>query len=552
MIIPLLWLVLPLAAFQTDREPDKLIARYDADRRSLVRYYDLDSPARRKRMEQFTRDWIAQLGKVDFDGLNSSGRIDYVMFRDYLEHELRMIELIAQWRSETEPIIPFAQNIVSLEESRRKMETMDAKETAAKLTLLVADVEKARKASAGPIKDKRIAASRAGRTLASLRATLKTWYGYYDGYDPLFTWWVAQPYKDLDKALEEYEKVLRPPKDEVVGNPIGRQMLLNELAYEMVPYTPEELVAIANKEFAWCDREMLKASRELGFGDDWKKALEHVKNLHVEPGKQPELIRDLAREAEKFLDDHDLVTVPPLVRETWRMQMMSPERQLVNPFFLGGESIIVSYPTSTMTNDRKLASMRGNNIHFSRATVFHELIPGHNLQGFMAARYRPYRNLFGTPFLTEGWSLYWEMLLWDMGFQKSAEDRVGALFWRMHRCARIIFSLNFHLGKMTPKECIDFLVDRVGFERDNAEGEVRRSFAGGYSPLYQAAYLLGGLQIRALRRELVETGKMTNRQFHDAILQENRIPIEMMRAALTGAMIKVDFKPSWKFYGENP
>ena len=139
-----------------------------------------------------------------------------------------------------------------------------------------------------------------------------------------------------------------------------------------------------------------------------------------------------------------------------------------------------------------------------------------------------------------------------MGFQKSAEDRVGALFWRMHRCARIIFSLNFHLGKMTPKECIDFLVDRVGFERDNAEGEVRRSFAGGYSPLYQAAYLLGGLQIRALRRELVETGKMTNRQFHDAILQENRIPIEMMRAALTGAMIKVDFKPSWKFYGENP
>ena len=552
MIIPLLWLVLPLAAFQTDREPDKLIARYDADRRSLVRYYDLDSPARRKRMEQFTRDWIAQLGKVDFDGLNSSGRIDYVMFRDYLEHELRMIELIAQWGSETEPIIPFAQNIVSLEESRRKMETMDAKETAAKLTRLAADVEKARKASAGPIKDKRIAASRAGRTLASLRATLKTWYGYYDGYDPLFTWWVAQPYKDLDKALEEYEKVLRPPKDEVVGNPIGRQMLLNELAYEMVPYTPEELVAIANKEFAWCDREMLKASRELGFGDDWKKALEHVKNLHVEPGKQPELIRDLAREAEKFLDDHDLVTVPPLVRETWRMQMMSPERQLVNPFFLGGESIIVSYPTSTMTNDRKLASMRGNNIHFSRATVFHELIPGHNLQGFMAARYRPYRNLFGTPFLTEGWSLYWEMLLWDMGFQKSAEDRVGALFWRMHRCARIIFSLNFHLGKMTPKECIDFLVDRVGFERDNAEGEVRRSFAGGYSPLYQAAYLLGGLQIRALRRELVETGKMTNRQFHDAILQENRIPIEMMRAALTGAMIKVDFKPSWKFYGENP
>ena len=50
----------------------------------------------------------------------------------------------------------------------------------------------------------------------------------------------------------------------------------------------------------------------------------------------------------------------------------------------------------------------------------------------------------------------------------------------MHRWARIIFSLGFHLGKMTPEQCIDFLVDRVGHERENATGEVRRSFSGSY------------------------------------------------------------------------
>ena len=42
--------------------------------------------------------------------------------------------------------------------------------------------------------------------------------------------------------------------------------------------------------------------------------------------------------------------------------------------------------------------------------------------------------------------------------------------------------------------------------------------------------MLGGLQFRALQRELVESGKMTDRDFHDAILKENRIPIEMVRA----------------------
>jgi uncharacterized protein (DUF885 family) len=342
-----------------------------------------------------------------------------------------------------------------------------------------------------------------------------------------------------------------PRRDDsgITGRPLGREALLSELAGEMIPYTPEELIAIAEKEFAWCDAEMRRASREMGFGDDWRKAVEKVKTLHVEPGRQPELVRDLAREAIDYVCKHDLVTVPPLARETWRMEMMSPGRQLINPFFTGGEVISVSYPTSAMPHEAKLQSMRGNNIPFSRATVHHELIPGHHLQGFMAARYRSHRRLFGTPFWTEGWALYWEMLLYDRGFAKTPEDRVGFLFWRMHRCARIVFSLSFHLGKMTPQECIDYLVRRVGHERDNATAEVRRSVAGRDGPLYQAAYMLGGLQVRALRRELVDSGKMTERAFHDAVLKENRIPIAMVRASLTGQKLTPDYKPDWKFYG---
>jgi len=122
------------------------------------------------------------------------------------------------------------------------------------------------------------------------------------------------------------------------------------------------------------------------------------------------------------------------------------------------------------------------------------------------------------------------------------------LFWRMHRCARIIFSLNYHLGNWTPQQCIDFLVDRVGHERANAEGEVRRSFTAGYSPLYQVAYLTGGLQLMALKHELVDSGKMTYKQFHDAIIKENTMPIEMVRATLTNQKLERDFVTKWRFY----
>jgi uncharacterized protein (DUF885 family) len=168
----------------------------------------------------------------------------------------------------------------------------------------------------------------------------------------------------------------------------------------------------------------------------------------------------------------------------------------------------------------------------------------------MTQRYNSHRRAFSTPFWGEGWALYMEMLLWDLGFPQTPEDRVGMLFWRMHRSARIIFSLSFHLERMTPQESIDFLVDRVGHERANAEAEVRRSFNGSYSPLYQVAYMIGGLQIRALHEELVGSGRMTNREFHDTILQGGRMPIEMVRARLLGQSPQEDFVPEWRFYGD--
>ncbi len=132
----------------------------------------------------------------------------------------------------------------------------------------------------------------------------------------------------------------------------------------------------------------------MGHGDDYMKAIEAVKQKYVEPGKQPELIKKFAYEAIEYVEKNDLVTVPPLARDNWRMEMMTPERQLVAPFFLGGETILVAYPTDGMSHEQKLMSLRGNNPHFARAVTHHELIPGHHLQGFMAQRYRPYRGRF--------------------------------------------------------------------------------------------------------------------------------------------------------------
>jgi uncharacterized protein (DUF885 family) len=542
-----------------------VIERYTSDRGSLNRFYTVpNSEARRAKMTKFYADWLAEITRMNFETMSQDGKVDFVLFKNHLDHELRQVDMRVKQFAEIDALIPFAGALMTLEDTRRKMEPINSQKIAAQFTALVKEIGEKRKALEVAIKTdkenikiKKTVANRASAAITSLRNTMKNWFAFYNGYDPLFTWWVGEPYKQLDKSMEEYAGFLREKvvgvkaddKEAIIGDPIGREALMSELEFEMIPYTPEELITIAKKELDWRENEMKKAARELGYGDDWHKALEYVKTLYVEPGKQPELIKQLALEAIDYVKKNDLVTVPPLAKETWRMEMMTPERQLTSPFFLGGEMIQVSYPTNGMQHEAKMMSMRGNNIHFSRATVFHELIPGHHLQGFMRDRYKPYRGIFGTPFWGEGWALYWELILWEMNFPKTAENKIGMLFWRMHRCARIIFSLSFHLEKMSPQECIDLLVNRVGHELDNATAEVRRSFAGDYGPLYQAAYLLGGMQIKSLRKELVESGKMTNRQFHDAILKNNSMPIEMVRASLTNAKLTRDYQPSWKFYG---
>ena len=558
-----------------------LIERYSADQDSLRRVYtDRLSPTTRQRMSDFQATWRQQLAEVKFEALDQEGKADYLLLKNHLdrvEHRSAVDE--AQWK-EVEPLLPFAAGIFSLEDARRRVEPANGEQIASQLNAMATAIAGKRKkleATLAPPKAKtdqgkekdtaptvsrpdRIAAWHAAEDADRLRRQLQQWFAFYDGYDPTVTWWAAEPYKKVDQGIKDYTAFLREKvagiapddKSTVIGVPVGRAALMAQLDDEMIPYTPEELIAMARDQMAWCKQEMIRASRDMGYGDDWRKALEKVKDSYVEPGQQPQLIHDLAIEGIEFAEKNNLVTIPELAKETYGMEMMSPERQLVNPFFTGGDVISVSYTTDTMTFEERMMSMRGNNPGFSHATVFHELIPGHWLQEFMSERYRPYRQQFETGFWIEGNAFYWEMVFWDHGFDHTPEQRVGALFWRMHRCARILFSLSFHLGLMTPEQAVDLLVNEVGHERDNAVAEVRRSVNGSYDPLYQCAYMLGALQFRALHHELVDSKTMTDRQYHDAILRENMMPVAMLRAILTNQKLTPDFKSTWRFLDEVP
>jgi uncharacterized protein (DUF885 family) len=710
-----------------------ILQRYEADRALINRLYDISITTRRiARMKRFDADWLDALNQLPALQLSPAAQADLTTLRTTIANNTRQLDTQAATNAQVAPFLPFAPEIIQLEEARRRMETMDAEKAAGILNEAAKKLLAIRTAFQAQLADSSKPAlpssirynvrliTRAAEAVDKTQADLRAWFNFYNDYDPLFSWWMAAPYKEIDAGLGDYALLLRdkiaptastdefpetpvaitpdppqfhsvpdlnhlisipnnemrtitqrynasrrggrggrggdnrggdnrggdargnrandtpdqdtpnasppiargrgragggdnappvvplpqvppeqflaalqkidfqklsrnaqvdylrlrhnaqveikrpllpanttvrkPDDNAIPGNPIGPAALQLDLEAEMIPYTPEQLIAIGQAEYAWCIDELKKAARDMGLGDDWRAAIERTKSKHAPPGKQPDTIRDIIRLDLAFLRDKNLITVPQVAEEALRMEMMSPQRQLINPFFTGGSLISVSFPTSSMSHEAKLESMRGNNWGFALATVHHELIPGHNLQGFTAQRFSGLRGggAGGTPFWGEGWACYWEMIFLNNGFAKTPEDRAGFLWWRMMRCSRIVFSFNFHLGKFSPNECVDYIVDSINSERKNAAAEVRRSFGGGYSPVYQAAYLLGAIQLRSLHNDLVQSGRMDQKTFHDTILENGPMPIALVRLSLTDTPLSPDMDLTWKFAGTHP
>jgi uncharacterized protein (DUF885 family) len=554
--------------------------RYATDSRSVSHFYNLyGSQKWLDRRAAFYREWQQRLAAIPFDKLDQQGRIDYLLIANDVNFQVTDATYAEALRVENEPVLPFAKEIVALEEARRSLQPLDARAAAGALAAIEkaigeaqkcvvaesdkgGDDEQADEPKDGEIRVQPHVAKRCAGQVDSLRKNLADWFGYYGGFQPDFDWWCDVPYHKVDKALKGYASHLRTsvvglkvdgngqPKtdqgDVIVGQPLGREQLVTRVKAQMLAYSPEELLKIGERELAWCEVEMKKAAKELGF-DDWREAMESVKDIHVEPGGQADLVRKQAESAMTFVEERNLLTVPALCKETWRVEMMDAKRQLTIPYAMyGGNKVSVAFASSEMDHQHKVMSMRGNNIHFNRIVTAHEVIPGHHLQIFYQSRYKPYRRAFSTPFFVEGWALYWETRLWDLGYARDAKDRIGMLFWRMHRCSRIVVTLKYHLGQMTSKEMVDFIVAR-GHERSAAMSEVRRYVAHGWSALYQCSYMLGGLQLRALHKEVVGAGKMSEQEFHDTLLRQGPIPNALVRAALTGEPLKRDWRSDWRF-----
>ena len=168
------------------------------------------------------------------------------------------------------------------------------------------------------------------------------------------------------------------------------------------------------------------------------------------------------------------------------------------------------------------------------ALTLHEAVPGHHLQIALQQEMdlAPFRRNF-TSFtaFTEGWALYSESLGRDMGLYDTPERRMGELSYQMWRASRLVVDTGIHAFGWDKARAMQFMRDNTALTEANIEAEVNRYISW---PGQALGYMIGRLKILELRRraEAALGERFDLRRFHDAVLRNGSIPLDVLESEI--------------------
>lgn len=179
-------------------------------------------------------------------------------------------------------------------------------------------------------------------------------------------------------------------------------------------------------------------------------------------------------------------------------------------------------------------------------TVYHEGVPGHHLQIGQAVVNRGRlntwrRQLAGTSGHAEGWALYAERLMEDLGYLDDPADRLGMLDGQRMRAARVALDIGVHLGKQRPdgagvwtgEYALEFLRQNVNMNEGFVRFEVNRYLGWpGQAPSYKVGQRIWEQLRDEVKRR--EGDAFEIREFHRRALDLGGVGLDTLRTALLG------------------
>ncbi|MGN6502437.1 MAG: DUF885 domain-containing protein [Pseudolysinimonas sp.] len=177
-------------------------------------------------------------------------------------------------------------------------------------------------------------------------------------------------------------------------------------------------------------------------------------------------------------------------------------------------------------------------------TVYHEGVPGHHLQIGQAVYNRAElntwrRQLAGTSGHAEGWALYAERLMEELGYLDDPADRLGMLDGQRMRAARVVLDIGVHLkkpnlagtGTWDADEALRFMRDNVNMNDAFIRFEVNRYLGWpGQAPSYKVGQRIWE-QIRQAAQQKAGDA-FSFKDFHKRALDLGGVGLDTLRAEL--------------------
>ena len=296
--------------------------------------------------------------------------------------------------------------------------------------------------------------------------------------------------------------------------------------------TPEEVHQVGLKEVDRIRAEMMEIIKEVEFEGSFAEFLDYLRTDEQFYARSPRELLERAAWISKDIDGRLPAYFEILPRQPYSVEPVP-------------EELAPNY-TNARYSGAALGAARGgqfwvNTYNFEirplyqlTAMALHEAVPGHHLQIALALEMEDvpaFRNEFYPHAFGEGWALYAEKLGVEMGVYETPYDDFGRLTWEMWRACRLVIDTGIHAKGWTREQAVDYLASNTALSLHNVETEIDRYISW---PGQALAYKMGELTIWELRAKAEkELGDQFDiRTFHNAILDEGGLPLEMLRVKI--------------------
>jgi uncharacterized protein (DUF885 family) len=358
------------------------------------------------------------------------------------------------------------------------------------------------------------------------------------GRHPLFTVKFTNParlqplFDDASHALDEFAHFLQHDlAPQAAGDFAVGKDRFNRLLYEnhFLDVDADTVLAFGEKLFADTEAELKAQAESMQPGADINTLLQMIRQQHPRPEQLLDTYRERMREACKWLHQHDLVTMPDI--ESLHIQDTPEFLRPLIPFAAYEPPMPVAEKQRglyyvTVSEDEAL--MAEHNLYSIDLTSVHESYPGHHLQFVTANLHHAdnmTRSLHASASLYEGWALYCEDLMQEQGFLNKEEHRFIMLRDRLWRALRVIIDVKIHAYGMSLVEASRLMVEKLGFDQQQADSELAWYSTAPTVPL---CYATGYELIKAVREYQQQQDGFALKSFHDALLRQGSIALPLV------------------------